>query len=90
VGRTDIDVAVAQDAGLRDGGGGIGVQVALEFIPHLHADFDRRGIAVGNHADMDDVADGHAFQRNGRAILDPRGILKVGAEHQLARKQPAG
>ena len=38
---------------------------------------------------MDDVADGDAFQRDRRAILEPRGILKVGAQHQLARKQPA-
>jgi hypothetical protein len=32
---------------------------------------------------MDHVADGDAFQRDRRAILEPRGILKVGAESEL-------
>ena len=85
----DIDVAVAQHAGLGDGGGRIGVQIVEIFAAHPHGHLDRRGIAVRDHADVDHVADGDALERDRRAVLEPRGILKVGAQHELARKQPA-
>ena len=66
------------------------MQVVLELVTHLHGDFDRGGIAVGNHAHMDDVADGDAFQGDRCAVFDAGGVLKVRAEHKLARKEPAG
>jgi hypothetical protein len=36
---------------------------------------------------MNHVADRDAFQRDGSAILEPGGILKVAAENQLAGKK---
>ena len=59
------------------------------LVANLHSDLNGRGIAVGNHADMDDIADGDAFQRDRRSVLEPGGIFKVGAKQELARKEPA-
>jgi len=89
MGGAEIDIAVAQDAGLVDRGGRIGVQIALKLMAHLHGDLNGRGTAIGDHADMDHIADGYAFQRDGRSVLESRGILKVRAEHELARKEAA-
>ena len=89
MGRSDIDVAVAEDAGLGNRGGRIGMQAAQPFAAHAHGHLYRLGVALGNHADTDHIADGDAFKRDRRSIFQPRGIPKVAAEHELARKQPA-
>jgi hypothetical protein len=38
---------------------------------------------------MDHIADGDAFERDRRSILEPRSILKVGTELELTSKKAA-
>ena len=90
MGGTDIHIAVAQDAGLCDGGGRVHMQIVLELVTNLHRHFHRCGIAIGNHAHMRDITDGDALKGNGRSIFDPGGVFKVRTEDQLPCEQTTG
>jgi len=87
---TDIDIAVAQHAGLGNRSGRVGVQIVLKLRAHLHHHFHRRGVAAGHHAHVHHIADRDALKRNRRAVLDACGIFKIRPEYQLAREQAAG
>ena len=89
VGGSDVDVAVAQDAGLRDGGGGVGVQVLDVFAAHAHGDLNRCWVCARERREYGDVADGDAFERDGGAALQAAGVIKVSAKGELVCEQAA-
>ena len=66
------------------------MQLGGIVVANLHDDFNRGGVALRHHIDMSHVANGDAFQGDRRTVLNPRGILKIGAEHELMRKNAAG
>ncbi len=85
MGRIDIDVAVAQHAGLRNRGCRINMQVLRRYSwPTRMVTSTGVGLRSGTIANTDHVADRHAFQSDRGAILDPRGIFEVAAKNQLA------
>ena len=50
------------------------------FRVDLHGCFDGVGVALGDDADLADVADGDAFKSDGGAYLDAGGVVEVGTE----------
>ena len=66
------------------------MQVGAEFSSRLHGDLDRLGIVAGIHRHLGDVADGDAFQRYRRAVLESGRVDKVAAQHDLLREDAAG
>ncbi len=85
----DIDEAVAEDACRGHAGRRIGVDERPESVAHPHSDFDRIGVAFGDHAGLEHIAYGHAVERDDRAVFQAGGIGEVGAENTLVTEQAA-
>ena len=89
MGRIDIHIAIAQHAGLCDGGGRIYVQVAHKLMAHLMVTSTGVGLRSGTTRTWITLPMVTPSRVTGAPSLDPGGILKVGAEHELMCKQPA-
>ena len=64
------------------------MQIVQIFAADAHRHFDRREIAVGHDADMNDIADGDALKADRRAILEAGGISKYERSSSLRARGP--